>query len=109
MAAWLATVDQLWTEAGPTWHGRESARPLIGIIAVFAGDGCADHRLGELVAPEYDGLPVLPVSSAGPKVPRGELAVIWDLAAVINVCSWWALWCVELGRACVVPELAHCL
>jgi hypothetical protein len=39
VAAWSATVDQLWTEAGPTWHGRESARPLIGIIAVSAGTG----------------------------------------------------------------------
>jgi hypothetical protein len=28
------------------------------------------------------------VSSAGLKVPRGELADVWDLAAAINV-GWW--------------------
>jgi hypothetical protein len=61
VAAWSATVDHLWTELGsPTWHGRESGRPLIGYFVAFAGDRCVGHRLGELVIPEYDGLPIPP-------------------------------------------------
>src|SRR5262245_49835701 len=31
-------------------------------------------------------------------VPQGELAVIWDLAAAINVGSWRSSWCSNLGR-----------
>ena len=31
-------------------------------------------------------------------VPRGELAVIWDLAAAINVGSWRSPWRSNLGR-----------
>jgi hypothetical protein len=36
-------------------------------------------------------------SSAWLKVPRGELAVIWDLAAAITVGSWRASWRSGLG------------
>ena len=38
------------------------------------------------------------VSSAWLKVPRGGLAVIWDLAAAINVGSWRSPWRSNLGR-----------
>ena len=31
-------------------------------------------------------------------VPRGELAVIWDLAAAINVGSWRSPWRSNLGK-----------
>jgi hypothetical protein len=37
------------------------------------------------------------VSSAGLKVPHGELTVIWKVAAAINVRSWRAAWCLNLG------------
>jgi hypothetical protein len=38
------------------------------------------------------------VSSAWLKVPRGELAVIWDLAAAINVGSWRGITVLEIGQ-----------
>jgi hypothetical protein len=33
---------------------------------------------------------LITVSSAWLKVPRGELVVVWDLAAAINV-GWWRI------------------
>ena len=42
--------------------------------------GCGDRVIQRVVAHS-------PVSSAGLKVPRGELAVVWDLAAAIDVGS----------------------
>jgi len=38
------------------------------------------------------------VSSAWLKVPRGELTVIWDLAAAINMGSWRGIMVLVLGQ-----------
>jgi hypothetical protein len=78
VAARSATVDQLWTELdSPVWHGRESGRPLVGIIAAFAGDRRADHRPRELVTPEYGGLPVKHLGDIDGRRPsRGRWSLI---------------------------------
>jgi len=84
-----AAVEQICRVLGDAGAG---SRPRSPGVARLAAPGTG------IWPGDTAGITSSAVSSAWLKVPRGELAVIWDLAVAINVGSWRGIMLVELGQ-----------
>jgi hypothetical protein len=78
--------------------GLSTARELLDVDHRPIISSTPHAGVGELVMLEYGGLPVVREFSLT-EGAVGELAVIWDLADAINVCSWRVIMVLELGQA----------